>query len=127
VELATKLWEIKGAIMRATATGWDAFCFLISGGDSRALEVHPDIAHEERRVARGYTAVLLGLLALNFVCTALSTYDVFIDLQPSLSLYGYLAVIVLPVSLFWTLIVFSILRFLIQIGHDDDREEAHRW
>jgi hypothetical protein len=84
--------------------------------------VHPDIAHEERRVARGYTAVLLGLLALNFVCTALSTYDVFIELQSSLSLYGYLAVIVLPVSLFWTLIVFSILRFLIQIGHDDNSD-----
>jgi len=106
--------------MKPTVTGWDAFCFQISGGDSRALEVDPDIAREERRVARGYTAVLLGLLALNFVCTALSTYDVFIDLQPSLSLYGYLAVIVLPISLFWTLIVFSILRFLIQVGHDDD-------
>lgn len=108
--------------MRASATGWDAFCFQISGGDSRALEVHPDIAHEERRVARGYTAVLLGLLALNFVCTALSTYDVFIELQPSLSLYGYLAIVVLPVSVFWTLIVFSILRFLIQIGHDDNSD-----
>ncbi len=108
--------------MKASATGWDAFCFRISGGDSRALEVHPDIAHEERRVARGYTAVLLGLLALNFVCTALSTYDVFIELQPSLSLYGYLAIVVLPVSVFWTLIVFSILRFLIQIGHDDNSD-----
>jgi hypothetical protein len=29
---------------------------------------------------------------------------------------------VLPVSLFWTLIVFSILRFLIQIGHDDNSD-----
>lgn len=108
--------------MKSSATGWDAFCFQISGGDSRALEVHPDIAHEERRVARGYSAVLLGLLALNFVCTALSTYDVFIELQPSLSLYGYLAIVVLPVSVFWTLIVFSILRFLIQIGHDDNSD-----
>lgn len=108
--------------MKATAAGWDAFCFGISGGDPRALEVHPDIAREERRVARGYTALLLGLLALNFVCTALSTYDVFIDLQPSLSLYGYLTVLVLPISLGWTLIVFSILRFLIQIGHDDNSD-----
>lgn len=108
--------------MKPLATGWDAFCFRISGCDSRALEVHPDIAREERRVARGYTAVLLSLLALNFVCTALSTYDVFIDLRPSLSFYGYLAAVVLPISIVWTLIVFSILRFLIQIGHDDNSD-----
>lgn len=108
--------------MKAFATGWDAFCFQVSGGDSRALEVHPDIAREERRIAHGYTALLIGLLVLNFVCTALSTYDVFIDLQPSLSFYGYLVVVVLPISLGWTLIVFSILRFLIQIGHDDNSD-----
>ena len=106
--------------MRTSATGWDAICFLISGGDFRALEAHPGIALEERRLARGYTTVLVGLLILNLACTGLSVYDIFIDLQPMLSLPGYLAIVVLPIALFWTLIVFSILRFLIQVGHDED-------
>ena len=106
--------------MRTAATQWDAFCFFISGGDIHALEVHPDIAREERRVARGYAAVMLGLLTLNFICTGLSAYDIFIDLQPSLTLTGYLVVVVLPLAILWTLIVFCILRFLVQIGHDVD-------
>ena len=106
--------------MRTAVTQWDAFCFFISGGDIHALEVHPDIAREERRVARGYAAVMLGLLALNFICTGLSAYDIFIDLQPSLTLTGYLVVVVLPLAILWTLIVFCILRFLVQIGHDVD-------
>jgi len=108
--------------MKTAATQWDAFCFLISGGDIQALEVHPDIAREERRVARGYAAVLIGLLSLNFICTGLSAYDIFIDLQPSLTFMGYLIVVVLPLALLWTLIVFCILRFLIQIGHDVDSD-----
>jgi len=108
--------------MRTFATGWDAVCFLISGGDPKALEAHPGIALEERRLARGYTTILLGLLCLNFACTGLSVYDIFIDLQPMLTLPGYLTILVLPIALFCTLVVFSILRFLIQIGHDEGDE-----
>jgi hypothetical protein len=106
--------------MRISATGWNAFCFQISGGDPKSLQVHPDIAQEERRVARAYTFILLGLLVLNFTCTAMSAFEVFIDIQPSLTMPGYLAVVVLPVSFSWTLIVFCILRFMIQIGHDEN-------
>lgn len=106
--------------MKTAATEWDAFCFWMSGGDPLALAVHSDIAGEECRVARGYTAVLLGVLALNFICTGLSAYDVFIDLLPTLTFTGYLAAVVMPIALLWTLVVFCILRFLIQIGHDVD-------
>ena len=105
--------------MKIKASNWDAFCFHISGSDPRALEIHSDIAKDERRVAGNYTFILLGLLALNFICSALSVFEVFIDMQPSLTLIGYLAVVVLPISALWTLIVFCILRFMIQIGHDE--------
>jgi len=86
--------------MKTAATKWDAFCFWMSGGDPLALEVHADIAGEEIRVARGYTAVLLGVLTLNFICTGLSVYDVFIDLQPKLTLAGYWVTVVIPIALF---------------------------
>ena len=56
--------------MKIKASSWDAFCFHISGSDPRALEIHSDIAKDERRVAGNYTFILLGLLALNFICTA---------------------------------------------------------
>ncbi len=105
--------------MKNFAVGWDAICFLISGGDPKALDAHTGIALEERRLTRGYATVLVVLLGLNFVCTGFSIYDIFIDLQTMLTLTGYLAIVVLPIALFWTLIVFSILRFLIQIGHDE--------
>jgi hypothetical protein len=113
--------------MSINADGWDAVCFLVSGGDPNALVVHPDIAKEERRVARDYTFILLGLLILNFLCTSLSAYEVFIDLQPTLTLYGYLALVVLPISFFWTLMVFCILRFMIQIGHDKSNDAWQRF
>ena len=106
--------------MNNFVNGLDSFCFWISGVDPDALIAHPDIAWEEVRVARGYTAILLVLLCLNFICTGLSAYDVFIDICALLTLPGYLAVVVLPVAFLWSSVVFCVLRFLIQIGHDAD-------
>jgi hypothetical protein len=106
--------------MKTTSTDWDTFVFNVSGGDRRALELHPDIAEEERRVARNYASILLGLFIVNFLCTGLSAFDVFIDLQPRLTTPVYVSVVVVPVAFFWSIVVFCVLRFLIQIGHDVD-------
>lgn len=104
--------------MTTSSSTWDTFCFLISGGDIKALEAHPNIADEERRIAQSYACILLGLTILNFFLTGLSAFDVFIDLQPRLGKPLYVGLVVLPVALFWSAVVFCVLRFLIQIGHD---------
>lgn len=103
-----------------TNTAWDRFYFLISGGAGSAEKIPLDILDEEKRIARANTVILLGLILINFLCTALSAYDVFIDLRLQLSASLYLTLVVFPVALVWTTVVFCVLRFLIQISHDVD-------
>lgn len=108
--------------MKSTATHSDRFCFWVSGVDPLAMGAHPDISWEERSVAQGYTALLLVVMVVNFVCTALSVHDVFIDMQLWLTRPGYWVVVVVPFAAVWTLVVFSLFRFLIQIGHHGEGE-----
>ena len=97
----------------------DVFCW-VSGGDPEYFYLDDDIAADERRVARGYGIVIMGVTLIHFICSALSIHEVFIHLREKLSAPVYLLLLVLPVSLFWSALVFNLLRFTILTGYEHD-------
>ncbi len=97
----------------------DVFCW-VSGGDPEYFYLDDDIAADERRVARAYGITILGVTLIHFICSALSIHEVFIHLREKLSAPVYLLLVVLPVSLFWSALVFNLLRFTILTGYEHD-------
>lgn len=96
-----------------------AFCW-VSGTDPECLYLDGDIAADERRVARAYSISILTVTLIHFICTALSLHEAFIHLREKLSAPVYLILLVLPVSLFWSAVVFNLLRFTILTGYEHD-------
>ncbi len=96
-----------------------AFCW-VSGTDPECFYLDSDIAADERRVARAYGISILTVTLIHFICTALSLYEAFIHLREKLSAPVYLLLLVLPVSLFWSAVVFNLLRFTILTGYEHD-------
>lgn len=96
-----------------------AFCW-ISGTDPECLYLDSNIAADERKVARAYSISILTVTLIHFICSALSLYEIFIHLRETLSAPVYLLLLVLPVSLFWSAVVFNLLRFTILTGYEHD-------
>lgn len=96
-----------------------AFCW-VSGADPECFYLDTDIAADERRVARAYGISILTVTLIHFICSALSLYEAFIHLREKLSAPVYLLLLVLPVSLFWSAVVFNLLRFTILTGYEHD-------
>lgn len=89
----------------------DGLSFKLVGADPLSQTLPRYIAREERLMARSTALLIMVILSIQFIATAMSVHDIFIDQREALSLPLYLTLIVLPVSLLWTLILFGLLRF----------------
>jgi hypothetical protein len=99
----------------------DIFCW-VAGGDPEYFYLDDNIAADERRVARAYGISILSVTLIHFICTALSIHEIFIHLREKLSAPIYIGLVVLPIALFASALLFNLLRFTIQTGyaHDED-------
>jgi len=97
----------------------DVFCW-VSGGDPEYFYLDDHIAADERRVARAYGISILSVTLIHFICSALSIHEIFIHLREKLSAPIYIGLLVLPIALFWSALLFNLLRFTIQTGYEHD-------
>ena len=103
----------------------DVFCW-VSGGDPEYFYLDDSIAADERRVARAYGISILCVTLIHFICSALSIHEIFIHLRDKLSAPVYIGLLVLPIALFWSALLFNLLRFTIQTGYEHDENWVGR-
>lgn len=95
----------------------DNFCFFVSGGDIHESGADPEIARNEKILAKSMAALISCIVLVNFLCTALSLTDIFIDLRAEFGLSFFILIVFIP-ALLWSLILFSALRFLGQTVYE---------
>lgn len=98
-------------MMNKPMTSLDDLSFKLVGEDPLSQTFPRSIAREERLLARSTSFLIVLILTIQFIATAMSVHDIFIDQREALSLPLYLILIVMPVSMLWTLILFGLLRF----------------
>lgn len=108
--------------MSLSGSNWDDLFCWVSGGDPEYFYLDDDIAADERRVARAYGISILCVTLVNFICTALGVHEAFLQLREILSAPIYVLLVVLPIALFWSALLFSLLRFTIQTGYEHDED-----
>ncbi len=98
-------------MMSRPMSSLDGLSFKLVGADPLSQTLPRYIAREERLMARSTSLLILVIMSIQFIATSMSVYDIFIDQREALSMPLYLILIVLPISLLWTLILFGLLRF----------------
>ncbi len=111
MELAQFYDAVETIDMTGPRSSFDRACFRVVGADPVSQHLPRDIAREERLLARSTSVLLVVILVIQFVATALSVYDIFIDSREFMSMPVYLGTVVFPVALVWTLILFGLFRF----------------
>jgi len=99
----------------------------ISGSDPEYFFLEEEISTDERRIARAYSVINVGITVINFICTFLSIHYIFKELQISLGEIIYTGLIVIPISVFWSLLLFNLLRFSTQAGYEHDENTARKF
>lgn len=99
----------------------------ISGSDPEYFFLEEEISTDERRIARAYSVINIGITIINFICTFLSIHYIFKELQISLGEIIYTELIVLPISIFWSLLLFNLLRFSTQAGYEHDENTVRKF
>jgi len=99
----------------------------ISGSDPEYFFLEEEISTDERRIARAYSVINVGITVINFICTFLSIHFIFKELKMILGEVFFTGFIVLPISIFWSLLLFNLLRFSTQAGYDHDENTTRKF
>lgn len=104
--------------MSQVLTPWRRFLFHLTGADPISMELSPGVAAEEAARVNAFGALLTIILLVHFVSMAMIAHDVFQSMSHIMPSYAYVGFIVIPCAVFCTLILFSFMRFVLNIGVD---------
>jgi hypothetical protein len=104
--------------MSQALTPWRRFVFLLTGSDPISLDLSHGVAAEEVARVKAFGFLLMIILLVHFASMAMIAHDVFQSMSDLMPSYAYIALVVIPCAVFCTLILFSFMRFVLNIGID---------